>query len=370
MAFGWERVANTTIRKHLREKEPAILRDRKLLAMLKDRGRISYNNAGDGFDWNIQFRMPPMIAFGDMQTLSFPQQQLWKEPFLDYRGYAMADSMSKGEFLKNRSTEALVNVWSGRGERMTTAISEQFGDEFYVDGEATGFTEAIHGIESFLGNSGAATNGFIATPSDTYAGLSTVLGNEGGTWDESGGATLWPRGTGSAEYDYWSPLIVDYSDASWSAGTDTWPNTCRECISFMVIFCGKNKSLSGRLDLILLEQNLYRQLINTLDANERTTVKRGDGKNGIYALGFTDVVNLNGVDVTYEYGVPTDANGNGIGYAFNVDKMELMSQQEQLFVPTGPTWVPGSQGWVFAIDFYGNLKFESPRYFGSFEKIT
>lgn len=365
MAFGWERVTNTTTRKFLREKEPAVFRNRKLLAMVKDRGRVSYDNAGDGFRWEVQFKLPQMIAFGDMQTLSFPQQQLWKSANLDYRGYAIPDSMSKGEFLKNRSTEALVQVWSGRTERMTNSISEQFGNEFYVDGNAAGFEDAIHGIESFLGYSGAATNGFVATPSDTYAGLSTALGAVSGTWDESGGATTWPLGEGSADFDYWSPTIVDYEDTAWSTGTDTWPNTAREAIAFMVIFCGKNKSMDSRLDLIILENNLYRQLISALDANERTTVKRGDGKNGVYSLGFTDVVNLNGVDVTYEFGVPPTK-----GYAFNIDKMELMSQQSQLFIPEGPTWVPGSQAWVYSIDFYGNLKFESPRYFGLFDDVT
>ena len=93
----------------------------------------------------------------------------------------------------------------------------------------------------------------------------------------------------------------------------------------------KNKTKKGQLDLILLNDELYRQLLAAFDSNERQTVTRGDSKTGLYALGFTDVVNFDGVDVSYEYGVPTT-----VGYGWAMEHLELCSLQGQLFVPEGP----------------------------------
>ena len=367
MAASWERTVNTTIRKHLRDEEVAVLRNHKLLAMLSDRGRISYGHSGDGFDWPVQFRYAPMLQFGEMQTLSFPQQNLWKKAVLEWRGYAQADSMTKGEFLKNRGTEAIVKVYEGRTERMMRAMKEQFAPELYVDGNASGNTDRIHGFDSFTSVSGASSDGFVGSPNDTYASLVCTLGNYGGA-----ATGVWPGGTADPEYDFWAPLVVDYTDTSWAASTKTWPNTCLEALSFAIIHTGRNDSLEGTLDLIILARDLYREFIGKLNASERANVKRGDGKKGVYALGFTDVINWDGVDVTREYAVPQSSHATykNNGYGFNIDQMELYSQQSQLFVPEGPTWSPQSQAWLYSLDFYGNMRFESPRYFCKFKAIT
>jgi hypothetical protein len=43
--------------------------------------------------------------------------------------------------------------------------------------------------------------------------------------------------------------------------------------------------------------------------------------------------------------------------------MELRSLQPQLFVPEGPDFDIAGQSWRFAVDFYGNMMFASPRNF-------
>jgi hypothetical protein len=43
MAAPWSRVVNSTIRKYIRDREINILRNRKLTAMLKKKGRIAFN---------------------------------------------------------------------------------------------------------------------------------------------------------------------------------------------------------------------------------------------------------------------------------------------------------------------------------------
>jgi hypothetical protein len=316
-------------------------------------------------DWKVQFKRAPMQGYADSDTLTFARKDRWKTAQLPWRGYAATDSMTKKERLMNKNTEAIVKVYEQVTTNLLEDLEDQFGDELYIDGNASGNAKRLHGIESFMGNSGAATNGYIATPSDTYAGLTTGLGDYGGTWSSSGGSTTWPTGVGDAHYDFWSPLIVDYTDTLWQATTKTWPNTCREALSYGIVKSKKNKSKRGQTDLILLNDELYRQFYNKLSDAERLVVKRGDGKNGLYALGFTDVINYDGTDVSYEYGVPVNT-----GYGWCMDQLELCSLQAQLFVPEGPDFDIASQSYRFSIDFFGNMRFKSIRYFTKWLNVT
>jgi hypothetical protein len=349
----WSRIVNTTIHEYIREEEQNILRNRKLLALMQSRGRITFNHAGDLMDWKVKYKRAPMQGYADSDTLTFSRRDRWKTAQLDWRGYAATDSMTKAERLKNKSTEAIIKIYDQIAKSLMEDMEDQFGDELYIDGNATGNAKRIHGIESFMGVSGAASGGYIATPSDTYAGLSTTLGNYGGSWTGD-----WPSGTGDAHYDFWSPLVVDYTDSLWSASTKTWPNTCLEALRYGIIKSKKNKSKRGQLDVIVLNDELYRQFLDKLQTEEQINTQRGQAKGGLSALGVT-------VDVTFEYGVPAT-----VGYGFAIDSMELCSLQPQLYVPEGPDFDIATQSWRFSIDFFGNLKFKSIRYFVKWDNVT
>lgn len=369
MPASWQRELHTTIHEYIREEEENILRDRKLLAMMKSRGRITFNHGGDLMDWKVRYKRAPMRVFRESETLTFSRVNRWKTAQLDWRGYASTDSITKLEKLKNKGTEAIIKVFSQMAENLMQDIEENFGDELYVDGNSVANNGRIHGFESFLGVSGAGVNGFIGVPSDTYAGLSTELGALGGTWASDAEGTLWPDSKGDPEYDFWSPLIVDYTDAAWAATTKTWPNTCEEAIRYLIHKLKKNKSKKGEIDMVLLERELYRLFAEKHASKERLVIKRGDKKGGLYALGFEDTINIDGVDVTSEYGVPTDSSGFGIGYGVPVNHCELRSLQGQLFVAEMPDFDLASYSERFSIDFFGNLKM-NPRYFGALKKVT
>jgi hypothetical protein len=302
-----------------------------------------------------------MQGYADSDTLTFSRRDRWKTAQLDWRGYAATDSMTKLERLKNKSTEAIIKVYSEIVPSLMQDIEDQFGDEFYIDGNAAGNNKRIHGVMSFLGTSGVQAAGFVGTPSSTYAGLSCALGNYGGSWSVNLSSQVnWPTGTGDAHYDFWTPLIVSYTNASWSAATKTWPSTCLEALRYGIVKGKKNKSKNGMLDLILLNDELYRLFENMVQAEERLNVKRGDRKGGLYAMGFEDTLNLDGTDISYEYGIPTN-----LGFGFCMDEMELCSLQPQLFVSEGPDFDLGSQSHRFSIDYFGNLKC-NPRYQAAF----
>lgn len=352
MPSDWSRVVNTTTSNFIKGEEINIVRNRKILALLRSKGRITFNWGGDNMVWRIRYKRAPLQGYLDSETLTFPRRDRWKTATLEWRGYAMTDSMTKGERLKNKSVQQIVNIYDTIAKALMEDIDDHFGDEFYVDGNASGNSRRIHGIESFLGGATPDSDGFIAVNNDTFAGLSTVLQTYGGTWSGD-----WPSGSGSAEYDFWTPLLVDYTDGSWSATTDNWPNNAIESLRFGIIKSQKNKAKRGKLDLIVLEGELYRQFLDQLDEKERINLRSTTTSSQLIKMGFSDVQNFDGVDVTWEYGTPADT-----GYGLNCDQMELRSMQGQLFQPEGPDYDIASKSWRFSIDFYGNMVW-NPRYF-------
>lgn len=361
----WARILNTTIHEYIRDEEINIMRNRKLLAMLKDRGRISFNHSGDIMDWKIRYKRSPMQGYADSDTLTFARRNRWQTAQLEWRGYSATDSMTKLEKLKNKGEQAIIKIASQIVESLMADMDDQFGDEFYIDGGAAGNSKRMHGIESFMGTSAASTVSPTGLANSTYAGLVCTLGNYGGTWTGS-----WPTGTGDAHYDFWTPLILDYTSAvatasgGWAATTKTWPNTCKEAMRYGLIKSKKNKSKKGMLDMYLINDDLYRQFLTALDTNERTTVRRGDSKQGLYALGFTDAVNFDGCDVAEEYGVPSS-----LGYGWSMDNMELRSLQSQLFEADDVDFDISTQSDRFAVNFFGNARY-NPRYFVKLKNIS
>jgi hypothetical protein len=354
----WSRIVNTTIHKYIREQEVNVLRNRKLLALLKGKSRITMDCSGDLLDWKVRYKRVPIVGFADMDTLTFTRKDRWKTAQLDWRGYAATDAMTKRERLINKSTEAIVKVYSEIATGLMEDMEDNFGDELYIDGNATGNSKRIHGIESFLGDTGSeAAAGFIYPPSDTYAGLVTTLGNYGGNWSTVSSNVNWPSGTGDPHYDFWSPTIVRYTSTSWAATTKTWPNTCREALRYGIIKGRRNRSRKGMMDLVMMDNELYRQFEEKIESTEQLHTRRGEGVS-LLSLGFTDSIMFEGCEATYEYGVPTN-----IAYGLCTEAMELCSLQKQLFMPEGPDFDPATQTYRFSIDFFGNLKVASPRNF-------
>jgi hypothetical protein len=309
-------------------------------------------------DWKVRYKRAPLQGYADTDTLTFSRRDRWKTAQLEWRGYATTDSVTKAEKLRNKNTEAIVKIFDGMAKRLLEDIEDQFGDELYVNGGAAGNSKRIHGFESFTAGSVSSGN-LIATPNATYAGLVTNLGNYGGSWTGT-----WPTGSGDAHYDFWAPLLVDYTNTGWAASTKTWQNTCVEAMRFGLIKARKNKSRKGTVDLILLNDDLLRQWLAQQDTKERIVIDRGRKSGNEQTSGFEDVQNFDGAMITTEYGIPSN-----IGYGFNVDQMELRSLQSQLFVPEGPDFDISSQSWRFSIDMFGNLTI-NPRYQIKFNNYT
>jgi hypothetical protein len=364
MALPWSRVLNSTIKNYIRDREVNVLRNRKLTALLKKRGRFSFNWSGYKMDWKVKYKRVRLTPYADGDVLTFDRKDRYKTAELDWRGYSLTDSMTKGEFLQNRSKEAIIKLYSSISTDLMDDAEEFFGEEFYINGYLPQNAKRICGIETFGGAQANAGNG-AATPTGSYAGLSCVPGFYGGTWNPDS-LPAWPNGYGDPQYDFWSPIIVDYGDSLFpgtGAGNNTWANNCIEAVAFGIIKSKKSKSASGMLDVIFLNDELYRTYLSQARTKERIMVDRGQAS-GLVQLGFTDVINQDGVDLTWEYGTPS-----GVGYGFNVDMMEVRSMQAQVFVPEGPDFDIATKSWRFSIDMYGNVAY-NPKFFVFFKQIT
>lgn len=343
MAVAHKGIQTTTITKHLREVQENVMDNQIITAMLQKKGTVSYNHSGKNFDWPVRKSRSALIPYGDMQAIIPERVNRYETATLDWRGYVMPQLVSKMDKLQNRGKEAIVNFVGQVVDKIIDDIKSGFAAELYLDGNAAGREKAIHGFKSWLGNTGSDQ---YTAPSDTYAGLSTVLANYGGSVISG----TYPFGKFDAEYKFWSPLIVNYTHANWGA-TATWAANCIEALRKGIHGqIGLRGSTDGKIDCVVCTSSMYTDFLNQLDEKERIIVERNKTNSPLVSLGFGQVVNFDGVDITADNDCPaTEA------YGINFGSLELLSMQSQLFVPTKDFDFTTLSD-QYAVDFMGNMK--------------
>ena len=362
---AFSRTAATTLANHIREVEESMLRNYQMGALLEAGGRVNYNNSGEGFDWPVQYRLHKVEGNTGETQRNFARRNLWKTANLEFRGYQTTDSMYYREFRSNKGPEGVVKVFDNFVERLETSLTQGLGGEYYVDGSASGNEQSWHGLESMFVLNGTvnSTSGaqrsanaadIVGYPNDTYAALSTVLGNYGG---ENESSQYWPDGISDAEYDFWSPLVVNYTTthADLPASTQTWAGQGDEAMRYAIINAQRNTSKNGQITNILLSRDLYMGLLNIIDTKERIQIS---SEQSLRALGFKNVLNFDGIEVSWEAAI-----ASGVGYGINYDNMELKSMDESLLRSEGPEYDIHSQSFNAVVSTLSNLKFSSPRNF-------
>ena len=362
---AFSRTAATTLANHIREVEESMLRNYQMGALLEAGGRVNYNNSGEGFDWPVQYRLHKVEGNTGETQRNFARRNLWKTASLEFRGYQTTDSMYYREFRSNKGPEGVVKVFDNFVERLETSLTQGLGGEYYVDGSASGNEQSWHGLESIFALNGTvtATSGaqrtanaadIVGYPNDTYAALSTVLGNYGG---ENESSQYWPDGIADAEFDFWSPLVVNYTTthADLPSSTNTWAGQGDEAMRYAIINAQRNTSKNGQITNILLSRDLYMGLLNIIDTKERIQIS---SEQSLRALGFKNVLNFDGIEVSWEAAI-----ASGVGYGINYDNIELKSMDESLLRSEGPEYDIHSQSFNAVVSTLSNLKFSSPRNF-------
>ena len=370
---AFSRTAATTLAKHIRDVEEAMLRNYQLGALLEAAGRVNYNNSGEGLDWPVQYRLHTVEGNTGETQRNFARRNLWKTDNLEYRGYQATDSMYYREFRSNRGEEGIVKVFDNFVERLEASITQALGGEYYVDGETN--TQAWHGLESMFGTiaqtftngtnakRSASADDHVGVPVATYAGISTVPGTYGGEQEAS---TSWPNGIADSEYDFWSPLIVNtkattFGDQADSGYSHIFANQGDEVMRFAIIHAQRNSSQNGQITNIMLARDLFMDLLNLIDEKERIQIT---SEHQLRALGFKNTVNFDGIEVSWEAAVP-----NGTGYGLNYDNIELKSMDDSLLRSEGPEYDIHSQAFNAVVSTLSNLKYSTPRNFFKLQEL-
>lgn len=357
MAFGADsQTLNSTTNKYIKKRVMAISRKRVLFGAITSRGRVTNGMSGDLVNQKVRYKRLPMQTFTDGDTLTFVRTNKHKTAKWGMRMYTVQESITEPIKLMNKGKEAVFSLWQNAINDATDDIKDQFCERLIqIDGYATGYTDQVLGLESMFGASNNASSLF-GTNSDTYGELSTTRGNYGGTWTGT-----WPdqnAGTCDPHFDFWSPLVVNYtstlaaSSGGWTSATKTWDNTCVQAVSQAIINTQRN---GDDLDFLLLAKGLYFKLLERARESERLMVTRNQDS-GMTKLGFKGI-NIDGVDIFWEPAVPT-----GVGYGLCMDQLELMSWQDQLFKSATDFNLESLSDRV-VIKFAGNLRAMSPRCF-------
>lgn len=322
----FSRVVHSTIAEYVKKEWENIMAKYVLLSMLKAKGRITRSPGGTSRDWAVRYKRNPLRYLTDLPSISFGRSSKRVNATLPMRGYWSSDSVSVWEQAAARGPAAIIPVISKIMEELMDDFKFQVNEEPYRDGNAAATIKGWHGLESFFSISGArSSNNKYGEPNDTYAGLSTAV-NIKGSWNTA----TWPAGTGSVGYHYFSPLVGLYDGAGWGGSDTNWVNACLNVFKGM---CIANDLRGYKPDIWLLNGPAYEKASVKVEAKEQIRTERGGSGSLLVKLGFGNVLNYDGVDITYERGVPvSDGTNTTIGYGLNFDKgaIELVHWTENL----------------------------------------
>jgi hypothetical protein len=353
------RISTQVINRYLRIKVEPIYRKSKLLGMLRAKKRILFNQDGDGIVWFPRFVKRDITASdGATVDIAFPKTATRKKATLPWRSYNLGESVGKYERLVGQNSDvAIFKVYQDALDQLTSDFTDAFALKLYTDGGATGSKELM-GFETWLASTGSLiTSGVVADPSDTYAGLSTLLGNYGGSWSADT-SNSWPTGTGDSEYCAWSPILVDYNATGLGASTTNWTNQWQRAMRFANAYM---ETVQNRtIDAFCINTKLLNDAKASLEADQQIEVTQ---QSEMTKLGFR-TLQFEGIELFSEYGVP-----DAVGYGIIWDSLTLRSMQGQLVAIEKDKDIRSADD-LLAADFWGNLQIETPAWMAKLLAIT
>lgn len=362
MPDEWIGIVQTTIPKYMKGASDLTKRGRLLLATLNKKGRYEYNQSGTECRWQVKFSQPQMESYSGTGAIDFENHDAYRQLVMPWRGYILRDSISYKQELMNSGTQALVNLAGNKIGNLTQSARDNLNGEMFKSGDATGRTDCIHGLETFL-TAGTTVVGDIAgKPDDSYGGFDTDVAAQGGSWSaalttkpNASIATDWPYGSGESEYDFNSPKLTNWSSNAWGTGSVTWEANCWRSLVTTNGWLSLTGGPDGVPDLCPLASNLWDGLIRYMEVKQREIVPHKESTD----LGFGNTVNVNGMSVYPEFDCPIDTF-----YQLNCSKITISCMTPELLWAKGPTEDIRSGGAkLFLVGFFGNAKYQ-PKFVG------
>lgn len=350
-------VVHSTITKHLKEVDDSCMRNRVAFAMMKSKGRITYNGAGKDMDWRVKLRIPDTIGYSDMDQVTYATHDKYVVPTLGWAASLTTDAMSMMQQMMNKGPQAIIKHLDTIMPDLEKSLVDDAASQLFIDGNATGNEKKFSGLNTFLTATTPGAADTIATPNDSYGGFNTNLGDQGGTWSADGTAnnsTLandWPDGTGDYEYDYYAPKLVNWSSTGWGTGLTTFRANAEYALRSAISWCTVSGGKDGSIDLFLTTSKLFTDYKNSQAARQQINVQPTTSP--LWALGFRDIMNLDGVDITSDYNVPVNCV-----YGLNFDYMRMDNLHSQMFWSHEPEYDPHTLATLFVMGMFGQYRFK------------
>ena len=141
----------------------------RLLAVLKKKGRVFEEWAGDNIIWSVGAKKNPTITrFRGSSTLPSQQVNPAARPSLPSGNYSVTIGITKEERMKNRGKpEVLLKMLETQMKTGEETLREEIGTDCYSDGSTVGGFNGVHGLRAIVDND------------NTYAGINrSTAGNE------------------------------------------------------------------------------------------------------------------------------------------------------------------------------------------------
>lgn len=365
----WQGIVVATAKEYLKGAADNTLRDHPLLALLQKYGRIKTNQKGIDRTWNVQFAEHAFNDYGDMAALNFARTDLYKQANFDVRMYVATDAVSYKEAEMCDGPVAIVNRFKETIPKLIKSATNRLPRELFVDGYAAGNGNRLCGLESAFGLAagGTVAGDWIAKNDDTYMGLSTAVGAEGGSWDANLATALrpnasiakdWPYGKGDPEFHYWTPRVINYTSTAWTGSAGTWATTGRDAVRRGLSTATHGGGKASKPGIVLLATDLIDDFKKQNDGKIQINTPSKEMED----LGFPDAMTFEGASLMADCDVPA-----GSGYALNVNEMELLITTDDLFFTKGPTL--DDLVYKFICGLIGNMRF-NPKYQAKFAAVA
>lgn len=359
MPDDWVGVLVSTAPNYIKGASDLTQRGRLHMAMMKKRGRFEFNQDGTEMRWDVEYSQPAVQTYGGEGSLSFESHVAYKQYVMPWRGYKATDTMSVLDQLKNKGDRAIVKVFQNKMNQLTKSMRNKLGSEFFNTGDGTGRENAVHGIETFMGTGTTVAADLIAKPDDSYGGIDTDLGVNGGSWSAVGTApnasvaTDWPHGNGDSEYDFNTPKILNWSSTSWDGSSTTFEANAWRVLSQGIAWMSITGGEDGTPDYCPMASNLFQKFKENLEVKQRELIPHKEASD----LGFGNTLNMDGVAVKPEFDVAYNT-----AYLLCMKKVTWSCLTPDLLMLKGPDIDPRSgYSTLWAVFHHGNIKW-FPKY--------
>ena len=375
------------------------MRRSAFLGQLKAKKCIEYNKSGvNACTWPVEYyRRDITEVNGSTTTIDFPYVAQEDQATIPWSEYRLGDSIPKMVRLVNAPGQnQLYSLVEKRLTKLTKEFIEAYRYRLWQDGSKT--QAGLYGMLSMFGASatpsyfsadkpvynqvttfnelttggGSATGArldgnawWACSPTATYAGISTVLGNRDNTW-VGASSVGWPDGSFSPTFCYWSPIICNYLSGYFSPnpglaapGATTvpiswksqWQQACNRTIAFL------NEIRGAGVDTIMLTASMLADAEDSMIGQQRFQAGETGANNEDLSLGIRKL-SYNGIEFLTEFSVPSNC-----AFVMPFDKLHLWSMQGDLIGNQKDQDIVTLED-LFALDAFTQMWAESPGFFG------